>query len=429
MAARFHIEELISQDLSGVIFRANDQESGAAVAIRRFFPYGMDGGGLLGEEKTAYEISIQRFACASHPALRTVIDGGCDPVDGLPFIVTEWLEGESISKRLAGGPLQSRQAIDIIMRALEISEVLSELLAEQAVWVETDTLSIIETTGQTARGVTFWISPLKWLGANEDRRSLKPIVQLTEDLMGWKNKLINDQAGNGLAAWLKWLRQYASTTTLAEARETLAAATGAPPPPPTSRLVRQSTRPLAPRAATLPVAQVTRKVQPKSKSLKLPIILAAAGLLIAVAAGGFILRERIPFLAKMLPAKTVITLGDDESVPALDPAAAKEPPAGPFSPMDDIVLNGMSNKRVIVRGVLEGVSDKGKAVYLEFEKAEPYTYACGYVIKEGAPANMTESQLKPLIGKTVRLTGILTLQKSPKRPQILLTGRESIEVE
>ena len=416
-----------------MIFRANDVETGGLVAIRRFFPSGVGGAGLSGEEKTAFEISIQRVACASHAGLRAVIAGGCDPVDDMPFVVTEWVDGETMADRLAAGPLQSKQAIDVIMRALEISEVISELLAEQAVWVETDPLSIIESTEKGGRGITFRVSPLRWLGSDEDRRSLKPIVQLTEDLMGWKNKLVNDQAGNGLAGWLKWLKQYAATTTLAEARETLAAATGAPPPPPTSRLVRASTRPMAPRAATLPVASpsTTRKVQASSKSSsKLPLILSAVGVLVALAAGGFFMREKIPFLAKMFPSsKTAVVTEDGEAVPVIDPNAAKEPPAGPFSPMDDLVLNEMSNKRVIVRGILEKIDDQGKAIYLEFEKSPPYTYACGYVMKQGAAADMSKEALASLVGKKISITGVLTLQKKPKRPQILLTSRESIEVE
>ncbi|RYD32357.1 MAG: hypothetical protein EOP87_12985, partial [Verrucomicrobiaceae bacterium] len=61
MAARFHIEELISQDSSGVIFRARDLESGTDVTVRRFFPRGMGEGGLQEEERAAFDIAVQRF--------------------------------------------------------------------------------------------------------------------------------------------------------------------------------------------------------------------------------------------------------------------------------------------------------------------------------------------------------------------------------
>ena len=47
--------------------------------------------------------------------------------------------------------------------------------------------------------------------------------------MGWKGQSVNDEAGQGLGAWLKWLRNAAPTTTLREARENLAAAIGSEP--------------------------------------------------------------------------------------------------------------------------------------------------------------------------------------------------------
>lgn len=405
-----------------MVFRAIEKESGDPVAIRRFFPFGPEGGGLGEKERTAYEIALRRFGRATHPGLRALLAGGCDPVDSIPFVVTEWIDGEPLSNKLQAGALQSRQAIDIIMRALEVSEVLSQLVTEEAVWVETDPASIIESTGASGRGVTFWISPLKWLGNDEERRSLKPIIQLTEDLMGWRNKLVNEQAGYGLAGWLKWLKQHAKTTTLAEARETLAAATGGQPPPPTSRLVKQSTRPV--------MARSTVQIRPKKSSSApiLPII----GILVALGLGGWILvKGEVPFLSKFLPSKSASAFVLDESSP-FPTAPANAVPQGPFLPGDSGVLSELAGNVVILEGVLERVrySDTGKTLYLEFESGPPFTYACGGIRKADAPADMTPEQLSPLIGKRVRLQGVATLEdfdKKQKRTLVVLTGRNSIE--
>ena len=460
-----------------MIFRAVDQQTGEPVTLRRVFPYGLEGGGLQGEERTAYDIAIQRLQGATHPALRTVIDGGCDPIDGVPFVVTEWIEGQSLASRLTKGPLASKQAIEIVMLALDISMVLSQLFAEQAIWIETDMNSIVESTGQPGREITFWISPLKWLGTDEDRRSLKPIVQLTEDLMGWKNKLVNDQAGNGLAGWVKWLKQHARKTTIKEARETLAAATGmAPPntaklvpaparPTPTRKVTSAApTKPAATRAVTSPAptaksaaptkgaATATSKTgaatQPAKakvvKPSKMPLVFSIIGILLAASIGGAVVfKDKIPFMAKLLAKKEggpvtmkapksaldIATMADAPAAeePASKPAASPPPAGGAYAPEDKALWN-MLEKTVSVEGIVRDIRQAGeKNVVLEFEKPQGIM-ACGYVPKDRAGAKMTKKDLDPLIGKKVRITGKAEKGQSDvgPRPKILLTHRSDI---
>jgi hypothetical protein len=135
---RFQIEDLIIQDASGVVFRALDTETGRTVALRRFFPFGAHGGGLLDDEQTAYNIALDRLAGLNHPRCARSICGGCDPVDGIPFIATEWIEGDLLEPVLQRGPLPTEAAVELITQALEVCELLSHVLAEEAVWVETD---------------------------------------------------------------------------------------------------------------------------------------------------------------------------------------------------------------------------------------------------------------------------------------------------
>ena len=433
-----------------MIFRAKDLETGTDVTVRRFFPRGMGEGGLEEEERTAFDIAVQRFTCAIHPALRGVISGGCDAVDGVPFIVSEWLEGAPISQQLASGPMQPRRAIDILMGALEVSEVISELLAEQAVWVETDPCSIIEASDDPKRGTTFGISPFKWLGSDEERRSLKPLIQLTEDLMGWKNKLVNDQAGNGLAIWLKWLKQHAFQATLAETRENLAAATGAPPPPPTSRLVRQSTRPMVPRAATVQVQMVP--VQ-RTKPSKVPLILGLTGLLIALGIGGWVAKtgevpfkkffetrntEAAPTVRKSAldyapPLPTQYDDEEEEEAPAAAAAATPAAPSGEkvYQVRDADLLVKKVNETVTLEGKLESVSrntDKTQ-IFLQLEITER-SDACGYVISRDATGPLSLEELTKLEGKTIRIRGKVGVGagKFGKRPKIQIMGPDSLKV-
>ena len=192
MIERFQIEDLISQDLSGVVFRALDTQTGKTVAVRRFFPFGADGDGLDAEEQASYEIALGRLAGLDHPALRSIICGACDPVDRMPFIVTEWIEGESLATCMAGNVLSAESAILLITQALEVSELFSHVLAEEAIWVEINLQTIIVGSPESGRGFTFWICPLKWLGGSEDARGLEAIATLTEQVMGWTGRIISD---------------------------------------------------------------------------------------------------------------------------------------------------------------------------------------------------------------------------------------------
>ena len=88
-----------------MVFRALDTETGKTVAVRRFFPFGALGVGLKDDEKTAYNIALGRLTGLNHPALRSVICGGCDPVDGIPFIATEWIEGHVLEPIVEQQPL------------------------------------------------------------------------------------------------------------------------------------------------------------------------------------------------------------------------------------------------------------------------------------------------------------------------------------
>lgn len=234
MIRRFHIEDLVSQDDAGVLFRAIDVDCDKLVALRRFFPFGSDSGGLNGDEQTAYQVAVGRLSEISHPSLRPIVAGGCDPIDGMPFIATEWIPGRTLVERLEDGPLTAEEARRMLDQALEASEILSTVLAEPALWVDTSPSTVIVTEVDGQAVFNFWISPLKWLGEDAKTLSLRGLADLLEKSLKWKHRLVTDHAGNGLGGWLRWLKKHAASATLAQARETLANAgsgnTNAPAP-------------------------------------------------------------------------------------------------------------------------------------------------------------------------------------------------------
>lgn len=252
---RFRIDEMMAQDAGGVIFQAFDEETQQPVALRRFFPFGAGGGGLEGEERTAYEVAVQRLMQVSNPSLRAVVAGGVDEVDGMPFLAVEWVVGETLADRLARGPLSNDEGMRLAEAALGACEDLSKMLGEEEVWIEVSPDSVVMGNREQNREFILWISPLRWLGS--ERHGLAPLADLISQAMGWAVL----PAGSGLATWVGVLRERGNALPLVKARDELARASAparvpqAPITPPTAPPIPAAlspNRPVsgAPRSAT-----------------------------------------------------------------------------------------------------------------------------------------------------------------------------------
>ena len=450
---RFQIEDLIVQDASGVVFRAVDTETGGIVALRRFFPFGVDGGGLDPEEQAAYNIAVSRLAGLSHPSLRSVISGGCDPVDGMPFIATEWIEGEPLQEILSRGPLDVDAATALITQALEVCELLSHVLSEEAVWLETSLTTIVVGSQESGRGFTFWISPLKWLGSNDESRGLDSIVRLTEEIMGWTGQIVSDQAGRGMGGWVKWLHGVAATTTLLEARQALAASVGAEPPAPARNLVvKATTRPLIKPATPLRA----------HASAKGPLIIACSMALLVATVGAWLwvrqtsldspleqpvhppalasaeraatdTKQPTPAEVLIQPSKPVDTkldevnrrikaisdevkqAGEQEQEILARQQAAATANAGAIQWDHHELLADHDKKEAVVEGVIRqfGASSTGKSLYLHFTDNPSRNDARVVILIKGAPPDLSKEALEPLMGKKIRVRGKIDLQSIP----------------
>ncbi|MCX6875927.1 MAG: hypothetical protein NTW21_19275 [Verrucomicrobia bacterium] len=429
MSHQFQIQDIVAQDLSGVTFHALDATTGQVVELRRFFPFGVHGGGLLEDERAAYEIAVTRLAGLKHAGLRAVLTGGCDPVDGMPFVVTEWLEGESLEQRLAHGVLAPAAAIEVLDRALELSEALSQVLGEQALWVETAPAMIVWHAAEPGRRFTFCISPQQWLGGDASRRSLLPVVELAEDLLGWRGRVVADQAGTGLGSWVKWLRANAETIPLSEARKRLASATGGVAPEPVRPMIQ-------------PVSLPESLEKPSSaRSL---VVIGVLALSVA-GAGWYLLRH--PAASRALPpvaaapavplnaagkrlaevnAQAAALARGTQQQPATVTEASKV-----FQVRDSPQLMQEKDREVTVEGVLVFVrsSHAGKRLYLEFSPNATHAEVAAFCMTREVGADMSLEALEPLIGKRLRITGVVTIGMVDKiaRPELRLKDRNSIK--
>lgn len=433
MPRRFQIEDLIVQDASGVVFRALDNQTGRLVALRRFFPFGANGGGLLEEEQAAYNIALDRLAGLHHPSLRSVISGGCDPVDGMPFIATEWIEGDLLEPILQRGPLPAEVAAQLLTQALEVSELLSHVLAEEAVWVETDPQTIVLGSAESDRGFTFWISPLKWLGGNEESRSLKSIVELAELVMGWQGMIVHDESGRGLGAWFNWLRG-AENPSLSEVRENLAAAIGSEPPISGKNLLVQATRP------------------PTRKSSKIAV-LGGIGIVLVLAgvSGWWITRKAEPsqaadieanIEANIEPPPSRITAVQQRALELSEQAqqasreqddllaiqqAALEKQGGVFSIAEGDLLALKKGEPARLGGRVGKIesSQSNATLYLYFSR-EPTAHEPRAAMFMKSVPDLDRAALESFVGKQVVITGKVAMVRG--RPQITVTQRSDIQL-
>ncbi|WP_226895215.1 hypothetical protein [Luteolibacter marinus] len=417
MIRRYEIQEIVSQDSHGVVFHAVDRETDADVVLRRFFPFGPDGGGLEGEEREAYGAAIERLKAVKHPTLRTILDGGCDPVDGMPYLVTEWLDGTLLSDHLRDKPLSPGSTKALLDHALEASQMLAKALGEEAVWVETEPETVILSSGTEGRGVTFWISPLRWLGGSGDRKSLAPLVGLGEAAMHWQGRVISAQAGEGLGAWFKAITADPGIWTLEEARATLHAAanlTGSEP-----QTIVNATDPGLP---TVPMKAPAAQPKLKQKSSPWPIVVVA---LLVLAMTGLLVWK------KMHPRTPAIAGVSTTQVSSETPAPSVEAPATPATPKkpsrkEEVELlaarlaaeasqspNNQVGKEVILEGTIRSAekSQSGATLYLEFAvEGESATRWASFLSSEWKDLSLEKMQA--MVGSQARFRGAIRREAS-----------------
>jgi hypothetical protein len=114
---RYELLEEIGRGMSAVVYRARDPELGREVAVKVIDPFAF----ASEPERQAFEERIfedaRRAGRLSHPGIVMAHDAGKDTESGRLFIVFEYVRGQTLAARLAGGaPFDGRQALRIIER-------------------------------------------------------------------------------------------------------------------------------------------------------------------------------------------------------------------------------------------------------------------------------------------------------------------------
>src|SRR5688572_24391787 len=122
VASRFEIESLAAVGGMGKVYRARDRHTGGTVALKVLTMPGQEGTDRFVREA---DVLLQ----LKHPAIVRYVAHGATP-GGELYLATEWLDGETLAKRLEQGQLGIAESLSLVRR---IAEALAEVHARGVV--------------------------------------------------------------------------------------------------------------------------------------------------------------------------------------------------------------------------------------------------------------------------------------------------------
>src|SRR5215470_4945361 len=112
VSGRFRIDKLIARGGMGEVYRATDLELNRVVALKT-----VRSSSVMGQElRTRLRQEAQLVSKLNHSGICTLYD--VRQHAGIDYLVMEFLEGETLAQRLARGPFNLEQSIEIALQVL-----------------------------------------------------------------------------------------------------------------------------------------------------------------------------------------------------------------------------------------------------------------------------------------------------------------------
>jgi serine/threonine-protein kinase len=113
----FRIERELGRGGAGVVYLAHDTKLGRSVAIKSLPPEVKDNPKAL----SRFTREARVLASLNHPNIATIYDE-LEEAEGLTYLILEYVPGQTLSERIAKGPLKLEEVLTI---ALQIAEALA----------------------------------------------------------------------------------------------------------------------------------------------------------------------------------------------------------------------------------------------------------------------------------------------------------------
>lgn len=476
---------MLSQDANGAMFLALDAETGKEVLLQRFFPFGAGSGGLGGSELESYNLALERMKSIEHRALRRVLDGGCDPVDGIPFLIFEGREGVTLSDFFSTGPITTEQGVVLVEYALELMLEIEKLFGDKVDWLMMDASGVeVLDNGNSFR---FSLDPMKWVGIKKGQGPVKDLGTLLETAMGWSRANSTSGAVGRLGRWftlaksedwsceqaLQTLRsEYEHAEDATESGQTLPAPSFPqivlPPPTFRSNPIPQGPM-LHQKKIAPPVSLVANKKNNSAAWMALSVALTGAAIIALIVL--LVIRpdqdkpvspvaleqenikapqavrsrvepakhpaneatsaqqsEPIPQVVAPVEGKPKENKPKTEETKSEDIGKPKTPKReGDYKPEEVSLLRDQLRQEVTILGRVNRVrtSSSEKSLYIEFG-SDPEENVCGRYMNKLGKEGMSVSELGNLKGKMVRIKGLVQEEFGTKRIVINLITRDQV---